>query len=217
MKYNPELKSTILTLCLLLFVTPQVVNAQTDETGPDEGVIAIHLLIDGLKYVDYFAVVAQNKDTGKKTWLRGFRQKIFGSWKGYYADGPKGQLVVEELTEGDYELISWEASAGAWGGTRTLTFDKEPIGSFRINDGRMTYAGKLTITVLNDTGVVTSAPGNNIYSLSDSESHFTMEVIDDSENDLKNLPRDYQGFGEDSIDISLLPLSVAATIEGTGS
>ena len=202
MKIN--LLKSFLLLFIALILSQENVSAQIEKLDDGEGLLAVHLLIDGLKYVDYFSIRTRHEESGKTKEIVGYRQKIFGSWKGYYSDEPKGDLIVEELPSGKYEIVGWDASAGGGGGTRSLSYDDIPMATFEILPGRMTYVGKMTITILGDTGAVTTRPSSNVFSYSKSEISFNAEVLDDNQNDLRSLPKKYRGISAENIDIQPL-------------
>lgn len=114
------------------------------------------------------------------------------------ATPPPGQGTVTTLTlpAGEYEVFSYSAMSGAWGGLRAVQAQTPFSRRFRVVDGEVTYIGHVAVVVRGDAGTLPSAGGALLLPAQ-------VTVKDEAAQDLKDIGERIGGMTAERVRVRL--------------
>lgn len=168
---------------------------------PANGTVLVRPSVEGLKYVNKYLLKARPAGGGEAIEFQSWGWGSDGYWSRYYEESEKGELVSLSLPAGDYEFFNFLATAGAWGGTRTVWSSKDFSYRFRVNPGEAVYVGNLHVRFLGDKGVVSPW-----YVVVDSERRMGLDISvrDARERDLADAAKREPELARDRVQVRLL-------------
>lgn len=151
--------------CVTPATTPTAASGATPPPG--QGTVVLRGTLQGLKFLNSFQLAvrpvapggAGGPGQGGARPVPLWSASSPGYWGGYYNDGPKGTVTTLNLPAGEYEIFSYSALSGAWGGLRAVQAQTPFSRRFRVVEGEVTYIGHVAVVVRGDAGTLPSAGG----------------------------------------------------------
>lgn len=171
---------------------------------PGQGTVVLRGTLQGLKFLNSFqlavrpvaAAGAGGPGQGGAQPVPLWSASSPGYWGSYYSDGPKGTVTTLTLPAGEYEVFSYSAMSGAWGGLRAVQAQTPFSRRFRVVDGEVTYIGHVAVVVRGDAGTLPSAGGALLLPAQ-------VTVKDEAAQDLKDIGERIGGMTAERVRVRL--------------